>query len=287
METPQGVARVFPRRTKATPVDRLAFVGGPPDEIPEGLTSVRVSVTFTWDLEEAFALAAAWRRAAGVPVLVGGPAAGTPGDAFEPGMFLRPGYTITSRGCPKSCWFCFVHQREGRTRLLPIRPGFDVLDDNLLACPRHHVEAVFDMLHQQRQRARFTGGIDPSLIRDWSATALVGLHPDAVFLAYDEPEEWPLVRRGIDLLLGAGMPTRGKRLRCYVLCAYPGDSIGAAENRCRQVFDLGVVPFPMIWRPESGDRSSSDWRKFARRWCRPAAVRFPPEAEAPQKMEKS
>jgi hypothetical protein len=46
------IARVFPRMTKATPVDLLSFVGDPglfPPEVDE----VHVSVTFTYDMSEA------------------------------------------------------------------------------------------------------------------------------------------------------------------------------------------------------------------------------------------
>ena len=44
--------RVFPRRTKWTPDDELAFVGDPPLFRPKERV-VNISVTFTWDLPEA------------------------------------------------------------------------------------------------------------------------------------------------------------------------------------------------------------------------------------------
>jgi len=57
--------RVFPRRTKWTPADDLAFVGDPP--LPgfrpaDPQTPVRVSVAFTWDLDEANRLAERLRQ---------------------------------------------------------------------------------------------------------------------------------------------------------------------------------------------------------------------------------
>jgi hypothetical protein len=42
---------------------------------------------------------------------------------------------------------------------LPIYDGWNVLDDNLLACPEWHVRAVFEMLKRQTQRVCFTGGL--------------------------------------------------------------------------------------------------------------------------------
>ena len=60
----------------------------------------------------------------GVPVHMGGPAFNMPGGDFVPGMYLKKGYVITSRGCPNRCWFCSVPRREGgRLRELPITEG--------------------------------------------------------------------------------------------------------------------------------------------------------------------
>jgi hypothetical protein len=87
--------RVSPRKTNATPDDALAVVGRTPT-LWDKADKVQVSVTFDWDREKAEKLAHAWGVVA--PVEIGGPAMGTmPGD-FEPGVFLKHGYTITSRG---------------------------------------------------------------------------------------------------------------------------------------------------------------------------------------------
>jgi hypothetical protein len=266
------LARVFPRPTKATPRDEYAFVGDPPLlAMPPGIDEVHVSCTFTWDLPEAERLVRAW-EVLGVPVRLGGPATGMRGEEFVPGRYLAPGYVITSRGCPKRCWFCSVHGREGSTRTLPIHDGWNVLDDNLLACPESHVRAVFAMLGPQHHRVEFTGGIDAALLREWSALAIAALHPNAVFLAYDEPADLPHVQRAVRLLLDAGMTAAGKRIRCYVLCAYPGDTPESAEQRMRAVLSLGAVPFAMQWRGPDGGLPGHPWTSLARRWCRPAMV---------------
>ena len=152
------IARVFPRRTKATPDDPLAFTGPPPKGGLPDMEEVHVSVAFTYDMEKACQLAEQWMKL-GVPVHMGGPAFNMPGGDFVPGMYLKKGYVITSRGCPNRCWFCSVPRREGgRLRELPITEGNIVLDDNLLACSRKHIEAVFDMLGRQKERPIFTGG---------------------------------------------------------------------------------------------------------------------------------
>jgi hypothetical protein len=141
--TTPRIIRVFPRKTRATPDDALAYFG-PPDVSAEA-DEVHVSVTFSYDKMFAEHLAEQWKH-------VGGVAYGDPGAEFVPGRYIKPGYVITSRGCPRRCWFCSVWKRDPVPRLLPIIDGWNILDDNLLACPRDHVEAVFAMLRRQNRR---------------------------------------------------------------------------------------------------------------------------------------
>lgn len=53
------IVRVFPRKTKATPEDELAFTTEP-DLFPPECDEVHVSVAFTYDMEKAERLAEAW-----------------------------------------------------------------------------------------------------------------------------------------------------------------------------------------------------------------------------------
>ena len=164
-----GLIRVFPERTKWTPSDALAFVGDPPLPAfrPAATASpVHVSATFTWQRPEAERLREAWAEHY-VNVEVGGPAFDDPGAAFVPGRYVKLGVSITSRGCPKRCPWCFVPKREGQIRELEIQPGWILQDNNLLGCSRGHVEQVFDMLREQRRGCVFAGGLDATLLRPW------------------------------------------------------------------------------------------------------------------------
>ncbi len=262
------IARVFPRRTNATPTDELAFTS-PPGLLPPDVDEVHVSVTFTYDLPRAELLAKEWAHVA--PVKIGGPALGDAGGEFVPGRYLKPGYVITSRGCPNRCWFCSVWRREGAIRELPIHDGWNVLDSNLLACSESHVKAVFAMLARQPRRAEFTGGLEARLLRPWHAEALRALHPQSVFFAYDTPDDLEPLRESAKLMAAVEFPTAGHRLRCYVLCGYPRDTLEAAEVRCRQVLALGFFPMAMAYRDRAG-MVSDEWRRFARRWINPWIV---------------
>jgi hypothetical protein len=272
------ILRVFPRRTKATPRDELAYTG-PPDLFATGLepAEIHVSVTFTYDKPRAERLAEEWQRVA--PVRIGGVAYGDRGEDFIPGRYVAPGYVFTSRGCPRRCWFCSVWKRDPVPRLLPIVPGWNILDDNLLACPRPHVEAVFRMLAGQRpRRVEFTGGLEARALEDYQVGLLAGLRPrPTCFFAYDPGDPFETLRSAAARLLAAGFTRRSHDLRCYVLIGYPKDTFAAAERRLRDMLAIGFTPMAMLWRPETATAQrwapSADWRGFQRRWTRPAIIR--------------
>ena len=266
------IARVFPRRTNATPDDEYAFVGAPGLFTPEDITEVHVSVTFTWDLSEAERLAAEWSRVA--PVTTGGPATGTRGEEFVPGRYLKTGYVITSRGCPNRCWFCSVPKREGHgIRELPVREGWNILDDNLLACSQGHILEVFQMLHRQKEkgfRPEFTGGLEAKRLKPWHVELLKGLRPKQIFFAYDTQDDLPPLEEAARLFREADYGTRNN-LRSYVLIGYPGDTFTEAEARLETVKRLGICPMAMLYRDQEG-KTTAEWRRFQTSWARPAAI---------------
>lgn len=268
MEKAMTIARVFPRRTRATPDDELAFVGDPPLFLPAA-DEVHISCAFTWDKPVAERLAGAWARQ-GYPVRLGGPAYDAPAGDFAPGMYVKPGMTITSRGCIRRCPFCFVPQREGKLRLLDIKPGWDILDNNLLACPRSHIEAVLDMLEGQPCPARFTGGIDARLVEPWFAERLGQMRVQILYTAYDLAGAKPAVERAVNLFRAAGLSQR--QVGCFVLIGHAADTLDGAQERVEWVRDIGATPFAMLYRSETNEKPSREWRDFARLWMRPAAI---------------
>lgn len=262
------IARVFPRRTKATPVDDYAFIGAPGLFVPEDIDEVHISVAFTWDLLEVERIASAWERVA--PVKIGGPAFNQPGGDFVPGRYLRDGYVITSRGCPNHCWFCAVWKRENGLRELPICDGWNILDDNLLACSESHIRAVFAMLKRQPQRAEFTGGLEAKILKPWHVELLADLNPAQMFFAYDTPDDWDPLVHAAGLLEEGGILNRHK-CRCYTLIGWPGDTMEDAEKRLDQVMGLGIFPMAMLYRDAMGE-TTLEWRRFQRLWARPALI---------------
>jgi hypothetical protein len=261
------IVRVFPRRTNATPTDTMAFTGLPHFYIEAD--EVHISATFSWDLPEAERLEKEWRAVA--PVKIGGPATGQRGEDFVPGMYLKKGYVITSRGCPNRCWFCSVWRREGEAlRELPVTEGWNVLDDNLLACSDAHIKEVFAMLAKQKTRPLFTGGLEAARLKLWHVQELVKLKPKELFFAYDGPEDRePLFEAG-KLLLQNGFSRRRQNLRAYVLVGYKKDTFAMAEKRLNETLEAGFIPMAMLYR-ESEERDP-EWVRFAWPWSRPAAM---------------
>lgn len=263
----RNIIRVFPRRTSMTPDDELAFVGEPPLVRPEA-DEVHVSVAFTWDKSEGERLAEAW--AAFYPIVkLGGPAFNSPAEDFVPGMYLKSGVTITSRGCDSNCWFCYVPKREGMICTLPITDGHIIQDNNLLACSTEHIEAVLKMCDRQKRTVRFLGGLDVFRFDKAMAARFCSLSrfPELWF-AYDTSRQFEALRKAIHQI--AYYP---RDIRCYVLIGYPGDTVQKARIRLEATAKAGAMPFAMLYHDDTGRPASGEWRRLQRLWARPALMR--------------
>ena len=146
MRNDKKIIRVFPRKTTLTPDDENVRVACGPGFFDEA-DEVHVSVLFKEDLPKAERLVKEWSKVA--PVKIGGVATGELGGDFVPGMYVKKGGVITSRGCVNQCWFCDAWKNEGNEiRELPITDGWNVMDNNLLRCSERHIRAVFEMLQR-------------------------------------------------------------------------------------------------------------------------------------------
>jgi len=274
--------RVFPGRTTMTPDDPLAFVGFPPfpefrPADPE--TPVFVSVVFKWLRERAERIAESWRMYYR-DVRLGGPAYGDLGQEFTPGMFLKRGCTITSRGCVMHCGWC--PERFNPLREIEIKPGWIVQDSNLLACSERHVRKVFDMLREQNRAITFSGGLDKRFLRDWHRPLFDSIKLHELWFACDQTNELPLLERAAKILDGIPM----KKLRCYTMIGWdPAEDLRTAEWRQERVFELGFIPFCQLYQPDEGVKIyPEEWRNVSRRWKRPAAMPWSDKTGVPKSL---
>lgn len=267
---------VIARKTSMTPEPDPTHFYGPPDLWkPDHLDRVLVSCTFTWDKPRAEFLAEQWQaHYPKAEVLVGGPAYSDPGGEFEPGRWLKRGIVMTTRGCPGCAQPCLVPGREGPLRCLRIREGWNIQDNNLLAAPRDHIEAVLEMLKRQPKRATFGGGLEARRLLEmpWFVEQLCAMRLDQAFLAYDCPQEREPALEAIRLLRACGL-TRNQ-VRCYVLIGRSDDRLEAATERLLAVCRAGGLPYGQVWRDENcKHRQQLEWRTLERLSKRPAATK--------------
>lgn len=257
------IARVFPTRTSMTPTDPDAYVGLPLMMMPD-YDEIHISCCFTWDILQAQLLRKEWGNYG--QVKIGGPAYNDSGNYFESGKYLKRGVTITSRGCPNNCSFCFVPKREGKIRELPIVEGNIVQDNNLLACSKSHIDKVFDMLKTKRH-IDFSGGFEASRVTDEIVEKLRDLKIYQMWLAYDHDNADKPLKKAVDKL---SKYFKRDKIRCYVLIGYENDTIEKAENRLKKAWDIGTLPFAMLYKPKD---YAKDWKTFQREWTRPAIIK--------------
>lgn len=258
--------RVFPYRNKWTPTDDWVFIGDPPLFYPrDRKIPIRISIVFTWDILEGKRLLKAWKPFYN-DVQLGGPAFGDPGGEFIPRRFIKEGVTITSRGCNKCCSWCFVSKREGKIRELEIKPGYIVQDNNLLACSEKHIQLVFDMLRELNKPAKFSGGLDATLLRDWHRDLFDSIKINELWFACDTRAALKPLEKANRIL--NGMPQRKRR--CFVMIGFNGESLRDAEYRLEKVYSMGFDPFCQLYQSNKKRKYDDDWRSLARFWSRPA-----------------
>ena len=262
------ILRVFARRTNLTPVDDLAFYDVPGLFVPEH-DEVHVVVTFTWDIERGKWLRDCWQDVTDKPVLIGGAAFDDPctGD-FVPGLYLRHGVTVTSRGCINNCAFCFVPKREGRLREIEnFAVGNIIQDNNFLACSKEHKRRVYDMLKTQRQ-VSFRGGLESEFLTDWDVEEMRNLRIFDLWLACDSKPRIKPFLKACEKLVKAGFSQN--KIRCYALI---GDDMSENEERLQTIFRAGALPFAQLFQPREWKEYPREWRQYQRQWTRPAAMK--------------
>lgn len=273
--------RVFPSATFWTPTDALAFVGERPlFHPPDRDMPVRISVTFTWDKDEAERIADSW-SAYYRDVQIGGPAYDTPAGEFVPGRFMKPGCVITTRGCPKRCPWCVVPKREGRLIELPIRDGWILQDNNILAASERHIIAVFDMLRRQNRNAFFTGGLDKHFLEPWHVELFKSIKVGELWFACDLRNDVQHLRAAREML---GPTFKERQLRCYTMIGFKGQSRAAlAEDleRIKAVYALGFLPFCQLYQPmeRTKIKYGPEWLAARKFWSRPAIYRSKQNAQ--------
>ncbi len=275
------IIRVFPRRTSMTPDDELVRIAKRPGLFDEA-DEIHISVTFSWDMPLAEKLAEMWKYVA--PVQIGGPATGMAGGEFTPGLYIKKGNIITSRGCDNYCWHCDVWKREGRLHQLKIHEGVNVLDDNWISCTNDHQRETIEKIKVAKKiykkPAEFTGGLEAARFTREHASLLREVNPKQMFFAYDTPDDLEPLHQAGKFLFEQGWSTAGHFLRAYVLVGWPenknrglsADTFKEASQRIRETIEAGFLPMAMLYRDPKYGTKSPEWTPWQRIHARPSII---------------
>lgn len=205
-------------------------------------------------------------------VLIGGPALGKPNELpFDTN--IMPDYDLygidysmgfTSRGCIRNCSWCVVPSLEGDIREgtpierfhHPNHKKIILLDNNLLAASNWM--QTLEYLIEKRLKVNFSQGLDIRLVDEEKAQLLSRIRAytrtfktPMYHFAWDLPELEDDVRRGIELLKGAGI--KGDRLTFYVLVGF-NTSHEQDLHRANTLLELGVDPYVMVYNNRKDDQ---------------------------------
>jgi hypothetical protein len=179
-------------------------------------------------------------------------------------MFYSMGFT--SRGCIRACEFCIVHDKEG-----PWRPWHDperfhdprhkkiiYLDNNIYA-DKEHFFKVTDYVLEHKLRWNAIQGMDIRLIDPEIAARLKELKWYGIMrFAFDNMEDEPDVRKGMEILKAAGIDTRNV-VEFFVLVGF-NTTPEQDKYRCRLLKSLEANPFVMQY-------TKNTWTKMIARWA--------------------
>lgn len=197
--------------------------------------------------------------------VTGGPGLDLHATLASPMEHIMPDYTLypnanfslgfTSRGCIRKCPWCIVPQKEGK-----IQPWSSIyefwdrrhrkivlLDNNLLAAPNWR--STMDDLLAEDLEVDFNQGLDIRLVKEDNLGYLKRLKTRQLRFAFDDIGYESSVRKGIELLIKGGIPSR--KLSFYVLAGFKVDAEDAVE-RMKILHSYNVDVYPMIYKGPDG-----------------------------------
>ncbi len=162
----------------------------------------------------------------------------------------KEAYGFLTRGCPRSCAFCVVSQKEGRSsqRVADLSDFWrgtkiiKLLDPNLLACQEH--ENLLSQLALSGAWIDFTQGLDIRLVASDNIRLLNKVKTEAIHFAWDNPAEDLTPHFQLFQQLTTCKDYRKKTV--YVLTNY-GSTHEQDLHRVYTLRALGFTPFIMIY----------------------------------------
>jgi len=181
--------------------------------------------------------------------------------------YLKPDYDLypfqeysmgfTSRGCPRKCEFCIVHEKEGKFRRAQhIKEFHDfrfksckLLDNNIFADKEWFFENT-NWAIENKVRLDITQGMDIRLLTDEIAEQLhqIKFVDQQMRFAWDAPILEDRVKSGIEMLRSHKINVK-RNVSFYVLCGF-NTTVEQDIYRCNTLKKLGVLAFAMKYHDD-------------------------------------
>jgi hypothetical protein len=193
-----------------------------------------------------------------------------PDYSLYPSMTKDTAYGFLSRGCPRSCHFCIVSQKEGRRSVKAAdlsewwrgQKNIVLMDPNILACPDHM--DLLGQLSDSRAWVDINQGADCRLLNVDNIAMINRVKIKNIHFAWDYMKETKAVLRGLNLY--KEFATRRTQSGAYgsVYCLTNYDTT-LEENlyRIYTLRDMGYDPYVMIYDKPSAPKET----RRLQRWC--------------------
>jgi len=243
----------------------------------ENPDKIYVSVIFSWNRETAFGIKKMYPD---TEIIFGGSGIDLKNKLPDEIEYLRPDYDLygidysigfTSRGCPKHCPFCIVHDKEGDIRhsqyiwefLGEDHKKVVLFDNNFLAAPywKENLQYIID----NNLKVNFNQGLDLQYITKENAEMLRKIKyynwhfsGRQLHFAWDLMSSERYVRKGLKILLDAGISK--SHIMIYMLVGF-NTTFREDYYRYKVLWEeYGVYPFVMVYNRKGNPIT----KKFAR-----------------------
>ena len=176
-------------------------------------------------------------------------------DLYPVENYHQTSLGFTSRGCPRRCGFCLVHEKEGSFRKAQHVKEFHddrfkvvtLLDNNILADPEWFFENT-NWIIEHKLHLNISQGMDIRFLTDEIAEQLhrIKFVEGQMRFAWDFVELEPVVKAGIEMLKDHGINTK-RNVQFFILSGWNNVPFCKDVYRCNRLKEFGALPYIMPW----------------------------------------
>lgn len=192
-----------------------------------------------------------------------------PDYSLYPELTKDTAYGFLTRGCPRSCSFCHVGNKEGLcshkvadlSEFWRGQKKIILCDPNILACPDHM--ELLQQLVDSGAKVNFNQGLDIRLVNDRNLELIKQIKLESIHFAFDRWQDKDLIESKLrEFKEKTGFHRNKGGVMVYILCNYD-TTLEQDLYRIQLCRELKFSPYPMIYDKEHCD---SIYKKL-QRWC--------------------